>query len=231
MPRPAEAVVNRRRVEITFASVPLVLDARGAAYVPQADTLIVSDLHLEKGSYHAARGVPVPVCDTRETLRRLAEVIAAYRPARAVSLGDSFHDRAAGERLRNEDREALARLGRSVSEWVWVSGNHDPEPPDGLAGYSAKRLVIAGITLAHLPVAEAGPQIIGHYHPKLKFRLEGHKVGGPCFVASGTTLVMPAFGAFTGGLQVTRDAPWSDLLGSSRRHYLIFNGQLWPLSL
>jgi len=231
VPRPAEAVSDRARIETAFAGVPLVLDARGAAYLPDADTLIVSDLHLEKGSYYAARGVPVPVCDTRETLRRLADVIAAYSPARVVCLGDSFHDRSARGRLCTDDFAELTRIARHVPDWVWVSGNHDPQPPDGLTGRSAPRLDIAGLTLAHQPVDAADAQIIGHYHPKLKFRLKGHKVTGPCFVAGAERLVMPAFGAFTGGLRVTRDAPWPGLLGADWRQYLIFQDQLWPVSL
>ncbi len=231
MPRPAEAVSDRARIEIAFAGVPLVLDARGGAYLPDADTLIVSDLHLEKGSFYAARGVPVPVCDTRETLRRLAEIVAAYRPARVVCLGDSFHDRRARGRLCAEDRAALAALAEGVADWAWVSGNHDPEPPDGLTGRSAPCLHIAGLRLSHQPMQAQGGQIIGHYHPKLKFRLKGHKITGPCFVAGAERLVMPAFGAFTGGLRVTRDAPWPNLLGADWRQYLIFNDQLWPVSL
>ena len=230
MPQPAEALKGRGRVEIAFAGVPLVLDARRAAYLPGDDTLIVSDLHLEKGSYFAARGVPIPVCDTRETLARLAAVVAAYRPARVVCLGDSFHDRWAGGRLCAGDRGELARIARDVADWVWISGNHDPQAPDGLAGRSAARLDIAGLILAHQPVAAANAQIIGHYHPKLKFRLKGHKVAGPCFVAGDDLFVMPAFGAFTGGLQVTRDSPWPDLLGPHWRQYLIFNDQLWSVS-
>jgi len=229
VPRPVEPQSERARIQIAFAGVTLVLDARGSAYLPRADTLIVSDLHLEKGSYFAARGVPVPVCDTPETLRRLADVVAAYRPACVVCLGDSFHDRRARERICTEDRAALAALAEGVADWVWVSGNHDPEPPDGLTGRSAAHLDIAGLTLAHQPVAAVGAQIIGHYHPKLKFRLKGHKITGPCFVAGAERLVMPAFGAFTGGLRVSRDAPWPDLLGPDWRQYLIFNDQLWPV--
>jgi DNA ligase-associated metallophosphoesterase len=146
VPRPAEAVSDRARIETAFAGVPLVLDARGAAYLPDADTLIVSDLHLEKGSYFAARGVPVPVCDTRETLRRLADVIAAYNPEQVVCLGDSFHDRSARGRLCTDDFGELTRIAGQVPDWVWVSGNHDPEPPDGLTGRGAARLEIAGLT-------------------------------------------------------------------------------------
>jgi len=231
VPQQAEAVSDRARIETTFAGVALVLDARGAAYLPDADTLIVSDLHLEKGSYYAARGVPVPVCDTRETLRRLADVVAAYNPAQVVCLGDSFHDRSARGRLCAEDFAELTRIARHVPDWVWVSGNHDPLPPDGLTGRSLSRLEVGGLTLSHQPFDGPGAQVIGHYHPKLKFRLKGHKVTGPCFVAGGVMLILPAFGAFTGGLQVTRGEPWPGLLGPDWRQYLIFNDQLWPVSL
>jgi len=231
VPQQAEAVSDRARIETTFAGVALVLDARGAAYLPDADTLIVSDLHLEKGSYYAARGVPVPVCDTRETLRRLADVVAAYNPAQVVCLGDSFHDGGAGGRLTQDNRSALANLVRGVADWIWVSGNHDPHVPRGLMGHGAGQMALCGLTLAHKPVHAPDPQIIGHYHPKLKFRLKGHKVTGPCFVVGGVMLILPAFGAFTGGLQVTRGEPWPGLLGPDWRQYLIFNDQLWPVSL
>jgi DNA ligase-associated metallophosphoesterase len=231
VPQPAEARSERARVEIAFAGVRIVLDARGAAYLPASDTLIVSDLHLEKGSYFAARGVPVPVCDTRETLRRLANVVAAYNPAQVVCLGDSFHDRSARGRLCADDFAELTRIAGDVAEWVWVSGNHDPKPPEDVTGRSTSRHEVGGLTLSHQPVEAPGPQIIGHYHPKLKLRLKGHKVTGPCFVAGGNTLILPAFGAFTGGLQVTRGDPWSGLLGAHWRQFLIFNDQLWPVSL
>lgn len=230
MQRPAESAGNRAQIEIAFAGARLVLDARGAAYLPKTSTLIVSDLHLEKGSYFAARGVPVPVCDTRETLDRLADVVAAYKPSQVVCLGDSFHDRSAGVRLCADDLAELARIARHVPDWVWVSGNHDPQPPDGLTGRGTFRLDMDRLTLSHQPVEPQAGQIVGHYHPKLKFWLKGHKVAGPCFVAGDDLLVMPAFGAFTGGLQVTRDAPWPGLLGPSWRQYLIFNAQLWPVS-
>jgi len=231
VPRPVEAQSERTRIEIAFAGVPLVLDARGAAYLPRADTLIVSDLHLEKGSFYAARGVPIPVCDTRETLRRLTDLVAAYQPDRLVCLGDSFHDGGAGARLMHENRAALTTLAQGVADWVWVSGNHDPKAPQNMAGRAAKRLDLAGLSLSHQPADAPGAQIIGHYHPKLKFRLKGHKVAGPCFVAAEDTLIMPAFGAFTGGLEVKRGEPWSALLGAHWRQYLIFNNQLWPVSL
>ena len=230
VPQPAESAGERARIEIAFAGALLVLDARGAAYLPNTDTLIVSDLHLEKGSYFAARGVPVPVCDTRETLARLSDVVAVYNPAQVVCLGDSFHDRGARGRLCADDLAELAQIAGRIADWVWVSGNHDPHAPQGLAGRSSSRLKIAGLTLTHQPATVTGAQIIGHYHPKLKFRLKGHKVAGPCFVVGDDLLVMPAFGAFTGGLQVTRDAPWPELLGPHWRQYLIFNNQLWPVS-
>jgi len=231
VPQPVEPQSERTCVEIAFAGVPLVLDARGAAYLPRADTLIVSDLHLEKGSFYAARGVPIPVCDTRETLRRLTDLVAAYQPDRLVCLGDSFHDGGAGARLMHENRAALTTLAQGVADWVWVSGNHDPKAPDAMAGRAAKRLDLAGLSLSHQPVDAPGAQIIGHYHPKLKFRLSGHKITGPCFLAGDDMLILPAFGAFTGGLEVKRGKPWSALLGAQWRQYLIFNNQLWPVSL
>ncbi|MEL6750756.1 MAG: hypothetical protein AAFO70_01600, partial [Pseudomonadota bacterium] len=72
--------------------VELVADAHGVAYWPATETLLVADLHFEKGSSFARRGQLLPPYDTGITLRRLAACLTRWQPRRVVALGDSFHD-------------------------------------------------------------------------------------------------------------------------------------------
>jgi DNA ligase-associated metallophosphoesterase len=225
-----KAEADRARLDITFAGLCVTLDASGALWLAHGRTLIVSDLHLEKGSFYAARGVPVPVCDTRETLARLSAAISAYRPDRVICLGDSFHDAGAGARMAEDDLCAVHAMARSVGDWLWIAGNHDPHPQADLPGRFAPQAQVAGVYLRHEPASDpAGCQIIGHYHPKAKLRLRGQKLSGRCFAVGADVLVMPSFGAFAGGLEVRDAPPWPSLLGEAPNLYLLFRNQVWPL--
>ena len=113
-------------------------DLSGALFWEEQSLLVVSDLHLEKGSSFAARGVLLPPYDTVATLSRLAAVIARHDPRMVIALGDSFHDRDAHERLSAPDREALAAM-QARRDWIWISGNHDPALPSDLGGVVAER--------------------------------------------------------------------------------------------
>ena len=95
--------------------------------------LAVADLHLEKGSSFAARGQLLPPYDTATTLARLSRLIANYAPRCVVAFGDSFHDGGGPARLGDGDREQSAHLQRG-RDWIWITGNHDPEPADGIGG-------------------------------------------------------------------------------------------------
>ncbi len=230
MPRWSKAEADRTRLDITFAGTCLTLDGSGALYLADSRTLVVSDLHLEKGSFYAARGVPVPVCDTRETLARLSAVIRAYEPRRVICLGDSFHDANAGLRMAGDDLRSVHEMARCVADWVWIAGNHDPQPPAHLPGRFSHDARIGRLILRHQPGPDPdSSQIIGHYHPKAKVRLRGQKLSGRCFAAGGRVLVMPSFGAYAGGLEVADASPWPELLGDERAVYLLFRNQVWPL--
>jgi DNA ligase-associated metallophosphoesterase len=186
-----------------FAGADLVADPEGALYWPAERTLIVADLHLEKGSSFAARGVLLPPYDTRAALERLENLTASRDVARVVCLGDSFHDRSAAARLAEAEAAALRRLTSAV-DWIWIAGNHDPAPPAGLGGRSvADALRLGPLTLRHeaLPVAVSG-EISGHYHPKASIDVRGRRVSGRCMVWDERRLVLPAFGAYAGGLDV-----------------------------
>lgn len=181
-------------------------DFSGALYWPGEDALIVSDLHLEKGSSYAVKGVMLPPYDTRETLERLAGAIDRYEPATVICLGDSLHDKKGAHRIGQEDLETLHILQES-REWIWITGNHDPEIAGVLGGHTVSGIEVEGIRLRHMPEpARVTHEIAGHFHPAAKVSLYGHSLRRPCFVSNGNRLVMPAFGAFTGGLNVLDDA-------------------------
>jgi uncharacterized protein len=196
---------------IAVAGISLLADTDGALYWPEQGVLLVADLHLEKGSSFAARGVLLPPYDTAATLARLARLIAHYAPRCVVALGDSFHDGGGPARLADEDRDNLRTLQRG-RDWIWITGNHDPEPAAGIGGAFRETLTIDALTLRHLPTGAAG-EICGHLHPVARIAHRGRTVSRRCFAADGARMVMPAFGAFTGGLNV-RDAAFADLFGT-----------------
>lgn len=195
----------------TVAGVTLVADLSGAFVWQDERLLVVSDLHLEKGSSFAARGVLLPPYDTAATLNRLAEVIARHQPRRVIALGDSFHDREAHGRLGANDRDALASLQRG-RDWVWIVGNHDPELPPDLGGAVAAEVAIGPLVFRHEPTGTVG-EIAGHLHPKARVSRRGRSVERRCFASDGVRAVMPAFGAYTGGLSI-RDLAFAAIFRS-----------------
>ena len=199
---------------IEVASVGLHADLSGAAYWPEQRLLVVADLHLEKGSSLAARGLLLPPYDTAATLARLAAVIARHAPRVVVALGDSFHDGDGAARLADADRAALAALQRG-RDWIWVTGNHDRAPAPGIGGAFARELVIGPLVFRHEPAADETGEIAGHLHPVARVAVRGGTLRRRCFAADGARLVMPAFGAYAGGLNV-RDAAFADLFGARR---------------
>jgi DNA ligase-associated metallophosphoesterase len=196
---------------VAVCNIALHADPLGALYWPEHGLLAVADLHLEKGSSFAARGMLLPPYDTAATLARLAQLVAHHAPRVVVALGDSFHDNGGPARLAPQDREALAILQRG-REWIWITGNHDPEPAAGIGGELRETLALGPLTFRHLPQGAAG-EIAGHLHPCARIAHRGRAVRRACFAADRTRMVMPAFGAFTGGLNV-RNAAFADLFGT-----------------
>ena len=187
---------------------------------------MVADLHFEKGSAYAARGQLLPPYDTGETLRRLEAEVATLAPDEIVLLGDSFHDGGGEGRLSQADTDRLAMLGRG-RRLVWVVGNHDADGPRSLPGDVVSERMVAGLTLRHEPLAGAQlGEVAGHLHPCARVVARGRTVRRRCFVTDGARLVLPAFGAYAGGLSV-RDRAFAGLfvrrpiviaLGSARAH-------------
>ena len=176
----------------------------GALWWPAEETLIVSDLHLEKGSSFAARGQMLPPYDTSATLNCVESLVEAYQPKRVVSLGDSFHDRKAENRMVEQDAERVREL-TSKTDWIWVEGNHDPDPPEHLGGRPCKVLEMNDLVFRHEPTGESG-EIAGHLHPCAKIMSRVRALRRRCFATDGERLIMPAMGAFTGGLNVLDEA-------------------------
>lgn len=191
---------------IHVAGAVLVPDPAGVLWWSSEETLIVADLHLEKGSSAARRGALLPPYDTPATLERLAGAIAAYRPRTVIALGDSFHDTGAGDRLPDASRQRLSDLQAGV-DWIWIAGNHDPARPAGISGAWYEELATGGLVFRHEPEAGAPDgEVAGHLHPCARVRLRGRSVRRRCFAGDGRRLVLPAFGAFTGGLNVLDSA-------------------------
>lgn len=182
----------------------LVADPLGVLLWPARRTLVVADLHLEKGSGFARRGVLLPPFDSAATLSRLAAAIDAHRPERVVCLGDSFHDSGAGDRLGEAERNRLRGLTEGL-DWIWIAGNHDPAPPADWGGRVLPDLIDGPLLFRHEAADGAVPgEVSGHYHPKARVRLRARSVSGRCFVTDGRRLILPSFGAYTGGLDVLR---------------------------
>jgi uncharacterized protein len=198
--------------EISLAGATLVADPLGAIYWPDEELLVVADLHLEKGSAFAARGVLLPPYDTAATLARLGRLVERYAPRLVIALGDSFHDCGGPARMPQISRAALKALQRG-RDWLWIAGNHDPDPADpadGIGGRFADALALGPLTFRHEPSSDSSDgEVAGHLHPFARVAQRGRAVSRRCFAGDGRRLIMPAFGAYAGGLNVRDRAIWT----------------------
>lgn len=197
---------------ISVCGASLTADVSGALYWPEHELLVVSDLHLEQGAAWASRGSLLPPYDTLKTLSLLETVLERYKPRRVISLGDSFHTVDVANALDGKLVERIVAL-QDGREWYWVTGNHDPDLPEAIKGRVCPSVTLGRIRFRHEPLA--GPsarEIAGHLHPAARLRGRGSSVRRKCFVTDGARLVMPAFGAYTGGLNVL-STPFQTLFG------------------
>lgn len=196
--------------EIRIAGVSVLADPAGVLYWPEHGLLAVADLHLEKGSSYARRGIFLPPYDTAATLARLGGLIVRYAPRVVVALGDSFHDGGGPARLLRGDRATLAALQRG-RDWIWVAGNHDPKPAENIGGGFAATLGIGALTFRHEPTRGAVVgEISGHLHPVARVSRRGRTVSRRCFATDGRRMVVPALGSYAGGLNI-RDRAFAAL--------------------
>jgi uncharacterized protein len=187
-------------VPFSFAGETFHATADGALFWPARQALLVADLHLEKASWFARLGQFLPPYDSHATLTALAGEVERTGARRLFCLGDSFHDRFGCERLPESARMLLSELTSSL-EWVWIVGNHDPGFADHCGGRIEEEVELGGMVLRHEAARdERRPEMSGHFHPKLRLHLKGRQVSRRCFVVSPAKLILPAFGALTGGL-------------------------------
>jgi DNA ligase-associated metallophosphoesterase len=206
--------------EVVLAGIALKIDPLGALIHEGERMLIVADLHLEKGSSYAKRGVMLPPYDTATTLARLAVLIARWSPRRVIALGDSFHDNSGPERMAQSDHASLAaqQAGR---DWIWIAGNHDRNIPADAGGERLPTLDVGPLHLRHEPRASSQlGEIAGHLHPVARIAGKRRR----CLVTDGSRAVMPAFGAYAGGLNI-HDEAFEPLFpkGRKRAHVLAEN--------
>jgi hypothetical protein len=193
-------------VPFSFGGHALFALAAGAVFWPTRGALLVADLHLEKGSWYAARGQMLPPYDTLATLADLEALVAATGADEIWCLGDSFHDRDGCDRLPVQARDTLVGL-TARTRWTWITGNHDPVIADRCGGALATEALVDGLMLRHeASPGEQRPELSGHFHPKLRLNVRGRQVARRCFVATPRKLILPAFGALTGGLDAGHPA-------------------------
>ena len=184
----------------SFAGHDFLASPEGALYWPAQEALLVADLHLEKASWFARLGQMLPPYDSQATLSALKRDVEQSAARRLYCLGDSFHDKLGCDRLPATARELLSSLTERL-DWAWIIGNHDAGFIDHIGGRIEEECEVDGIILRHEAVEhEPRPEISGHFHPKFRLSLKGRSVSRRCYVASATKLILPAYGAFTGGL-------------------------------
>ena len=224
-----------RRIEVNEQAVAIageaaIVDRRGALFFAASRLLVVSDLHLEKGSSFARRGMLIPPYDSAATLAQLAAVIAEHDPAIVISLGDSFHDGKGAERLHASFRAHLEAL-MAGRQWFWIAGNHDPDMPANLPGETVRELGLSGLLFRHEPAHGAAPgEISGHLHPCARIVQRGRSVRRRCFATDGDRLIMPAFGAYTGSLNVLDRAYAGLFKRDGLMAYMIGADRVFPIS-
>lgn len=189
---------------LDFAGQELVLTRSNAVYWPGERALLVADLHLEKGSWYAQHGALLPPYDSRETLERIADAVRLTGARRVITLGDNFHDDAGAARLDPHAAGMLEAQTRAL-DWVWITGNHDENMHRAFGAQVAQELEVGGIILRHqAKPGETRPEMSGHFHPKMRVRIRDRHIARPCAViarsARAERMILPAFGAYTGGM-------------------------------
>ncbi len=207
-------------------------DPSGALFWPREGLLIASDLHFEKGSSFAVKGQMLPPYDTRATLAALSKAIATHRPEHVLALGDSFHDEEAGGRLASEDMDSIRALTAAVA-WTWITGNHDEVLPQGIGGRVVGEVTLGPLTLRHEPcpgedLDDEKGELAGHLHPAAVVRTRSRHLRRRCFVGDGRRLILPAFGAFTGGLNIN-DGAFDGLFECPPTAWVLGRGRVYTI--
>lgn len=218
----------KKAIKIVFCGEELVLDASGVIFWPAQNLLIVADLHFEKGKAFARQGNLIPPLDTTITLDKLQVAIANYQPQIILSLGDSFHDIRTFGFIDPAIQDQLGNLSQKF-HWIWISGNHDPFLPENIKGEIVAQKHIEGLLFRHEPSQDSKPgEISGHLHPAKRIKRYGTSLRFFCFATDFSRLIMPAFGAYTGGLELGHKA-FDGLFDQKQLVAFMLNqGQIFP---
>jgi DNA ligase-associated metallophosphoesterase len=228
-------IAHKAPAHLHLAGASIVMDPAGALYWPDEKLLVIADLHFEKGSSYAARRVFLPPYDTAATLMKLQELVSLYEPKRIIALGDSFHDANASSRLVAQDRARIRTL-QTRRDWIWIAGNHDPIAPLGLDGDVVGELAIGAIRFRHEPQENAGDEaeIAGHLHPVARVGGLKNGLGGTvrrrCFVSDGRRCILPAFGAYAGGLNLRDEAFGALFKKTTRFAHILGRSQVYRVA-
>lgn len=230
-PPRARADLETQPLQVGIAGCEARLDPRGGLWLPAHETLIVADLHLGKGASLSARGAGVlPPHDTAATLLVLAALLEGYAPRTVIALGDSFHDAALDARCGAKNREALRAMISRTERFVWVVGNHDPHPPIHLGGEGRDEVRLGPFVCRHEPRSGPNPgEIAGHLHPCAKVVRRGRAVRRRCFAVGEERIILPAMGAFTGGLNVC-DPAYGQYFTQPPAAMMMGKNRIWPMN-
>ncbi|MEF2550401.1 ligase-associated DNA damage response endonuclease PdeM [Aurantimonas sp. A2-1-M11] len=217
-------------VEISLAGARVVCDPSGILYAPDERLLVVSDLHLEKGAAFARRGMMLPPYDTTATLALLEAALKRYEPTQVISLGDSFHDRKGAALMPAAFRDTLRRL-MAGRDWIWITGNHDPEPPAFVGGETRAEVVVGPWIFRHEPSPSyrAG-EVAGHLHPVARVSNGARSTRSACFASDGSRMILPSFGVTTGGLNVLDRAFHGLFEPATAKAYVIGLTRIYPIA-
>lgn len=220
-----------RRAEITLAGQTVWLYADGSCYLPDDQLLVLSDLHLEKARAQS-QGAPLPALDSIATLQQMQAALKRAPAKSCILLGDSFHRSSLASQLAEPLQAQLAEYGADT-ELIWIEGNHDPDLPDHLPGRRAAEVALGPLIFRHIPGSgnDIGPdqaEIGGHFHPKARLRLAARRLSGRCFITDYRRLILPAFGVWTGGLNIL-DPAIAGLLDKQKTVFFCHDGKIWTL--
>ena len=220
--------LNENEISVLCGGHSFILGSLKTLYWPLKKMLIIADLHLEKGSYFAARGNPIPLYDSLDTLKRLKKVCEIYNPEIILSLGDNIHDSLAFKRMNKMSYELLAEISLPLKQWLWVLGNHDSVvvPKDlGQKFIFCKDFQLDNILFSHDFVEKNIFQIVGHYHPKITIK----RMTGKCYVHEANKLVLPAFGTYAGGLDVNSSGFKKLDFNENYNIFMIYKEKIWQV--
>lgn len=188
-----------------FKETELVLLPEKAIWFPSDRTLLISDVHLGKGGHFRKSGIAIPAQLAQEDLANLSDLIHHYQPKSIIFLGDLFHS----DMNNDWDWFCLWRELHHETELILVKGNHDILPVgfyDNLCIKVIDEWSIGPFTLKHDKPKNFQSDnylICGHIHPGIKLRGKGRQsVTVPCFWFGRDYAILPAFGKFTGKVEI-----------------------------